>query len=104
MFDSWAGDIESGQGPVSDEALRGLRENMFGGERVLFSVEEDFLQSIQIPMCVLMGNDVYHPESASRYVVDRAGEPLFIEDWKEGIEKEKAKTKVIDFLLAHSMN
>ena len=38
---------------------------MFGGERVLFSVEDDFLQSIQVPMCVLMGNDVYHPESAS---------------------------------------
>jgi len=77
---------------------------MFGGKRVLFSVEDDFLQSIQVPMCVLMGNDVYHPESASRFVVDMGADSLFIEDWKEGEEKEKAKTEVIDFLLAHSKN
>ena len=29
-------------------------------------------------------------------------ESLFIEAWKDGEEKEKAKTEVIDFLLAHS--
>ena len=104
MFDSWANDVKTEQESVSDKALRGLRENMFGGERVLFSVEDDFLQSIQVPMCVLMGDDVYHPESASRFVADSVGEAVFIEDWKEGIEKEKAKIKVIDFLVDHSNN
>ena len=104
MFDNWAGDVKSDQGPASGEALRGLRENMFGGERVLFSVEDDFLQSIQVPMCVLMGSDLYHPESASRFVADLVRKSLFIEEWKEGEEKEKAKTEVIDFLLAHSKN
>ena len=87
MFDNWAGDVELDQGLASDEALRGLRENMFGGERVLFSVEDDFLRSIQVPMCVLMGNDVYHPESASRFVADMVGESLFIQDWKKREKK-----------------
>ena len=104
MFDSWATGFKTGQESVSDEAIRGLRENMFGGDRVLFSVDDDFLQSIRVPMCVLMGNDVYHPESASRFVADRVGEAVFIEDWKEGNEKEKAKIKVIDFLVDHSRN
>ena len=104
MFDSWATGVKTGQESVSDEAIRGLRENMFGGDRVLFSVDDEFLQSIRVPMCVLMGNDVYHPESASRFVADRVGEAVFIEDWKEGNEKEKAKIKVIDFLVDHSRN
>ena len=104
MFDSWATGFKTGQESVSDEAIRGFRENMFGGDRVLFSVDDDFLQSIRVPMCVLMGNDVYHPESASRFVADRVGEAVFIEDWKEGNEKEKAKIKVIDFLVDHSRN
>ena len=104
MFDSWATDIKTGQESVSDEALRGLRENMFGSERVLFSVEDDFLSNVQVPMCVLMGNDVYHPKSASHFLVNRVGEAVFIEDWKEGNEKEKAKNKVFDFLVDHSKN
>jgi len=104
MFDSWANDVKTDQEILSDEALRGLRENMFGGERILFSVDDEFLRNTRVPMCVLMGNDVYHPESASRFVADRVGEAVFIEDWKEGNEKEKAKIKVIDFLVDHSSN
>ena len=51
MFDNWAGDVKSEQGPASGEALRGLRENMFGGERVLFSVEDDFTEHSSSYVC-----------------------------------------------------
>lgn len=97
MFDDWA----AGQS-ASEGDLAGLRENMYGGDDVLFNVDEEFLRSSQTPLCVLMGDDLYHPQSTSRMIADLAPDVTFVEHWKEGPVREDAKTVVMRFLADHT--
>ena len=57
---------------VSPSAFASFRENMYGGDRVLFNVDEAFLNQCQTPLLVFMGKDLYHPESSSRLVAAQA--------------------------------
>ncbi len=102
MFDNWADDILADRPEVSEAELSGFRENMFGGDKKLFSIEDEFLTQCKTPMCILMGNDLYHPESASRFISQQARESIFIEHWKEGVAADTAKNQVLDFLSAFS--
>ena len=97
MFDDWA----SGQS-AREEDLAGLRENMYGGDDVLFNVDEEFVRSSKTPLCVLMGNDLYHPQSTSRMIADLAPDVTFVESWKEEAAREDAKSVVLRFLVDHT--
>ena len=97
MFDDWAGDQNA-----SADDLSGLRENMYGGDRVLFNVDEAFVRSTETPLCVLMGNDLYHPQSTSRMIADLAPNVTFVEQWKEEERRDDAKAVVMRFLAEHT--
>ena len=87
---------------VDPEAWSAFRENMYGGDKVLFNVDDDFVAQCQTPLLVLMGNDLYHPQSASRMVANAAPNVEFIEDWKEGEARTEAMAAFAAFLARHT--
>lgn len=93
MFDDWAKDQSA-----SEADLAGLRENMYGGDKVLFNVDEAFVESCKTPLCVLQGNDLFHPKSTSRMIAERGPNVTFVEQWKEDEAQEDAKAAVLRFL------
>ena len=97
MFDDWAGTQSA-----SDDALKSMRENMYGGDNVLFNVDEEFVRACQTPLCVLMGNDLYHPQSTSRMIAEAAPNVRFVESWKEEDSQESARAAVHSFLEEHT--
>lgn len=93
MFDEWAGTLDA-----NAEDLASFRENMYGGDEVLFNVDESFVRSCETPLCVLMGNDLYHPQSTSRMIASLAPDARLVEEWKEGTAKAEAQATVLAFL------
>ncbi len=101
MFDGWANDLKASMG-VSEAVWSSFRNNMYGGDKVLFNVDEAFVAACTTPLLVLMGNDLYHPQSSSRLIAQRAPNVELIEDWKDGADREIAKQKFLEFLNRHS--
>jgi pimeloyl-ACP methyl ester carboxylesterase len=96
MFDGWAEPLKANFTQVTEDDWAQFRSNMYDGEFV-FNVDQNFVQQCQIPMLVLMGSDLYHPESTSREIAALAPNVTFLEKWKNPEEDGTIKT-VIDFL------
>ncbi len=102
MYDGWADALKESHTEASDADWAAFRDNMYGGDKVLFNVDESFVRACQTPLLVLLGNDLYHPESTSRLVADLAPNATLIEDWKEGPAKDTAMAAFEGFLEKHS--
>ena len=57
---------------------------MYDGDNFLFNVDRDFVATVQTPLLVLLGRDLYHPELSSRIVHEVAPNATMIEDWMDG--------------------
>ncbi len=101
MFDNWAEELKPGMAEVSDADWSSFRENMYGGDKVLFNVDEDFVRTCETPLLVLMGNDLYHPQSTSRMIAEVAPNVQFIEEWKTEPAVGPAQQAFAEFLSAH---
>jgi len=99
MFDNWADALKPDFPEVSEADWAAFRASMYGGDRVFFNVDVDFIETCPTPLLVLCGNDVYHPASASRTIADLAPDATFIESWKEGPSREEARAAVRQFLI-----
>ncbi len=102
MFDSWAADLKDSRPEVSDADWQQFRANMYDGDAVLFNVDERFVEACNAPLLVLCGKDLYHPESTSRAIARLAPAVTFIEDWKEGADRDSAREAVGQFLDANT--
>ena len=101
MFDQWAEPLmQERDTPAS--AWSSFRENMYGGDRVFFNVDEAFVAEITTPLLVLMGNDVYHPQISSRLVAKLARNVEFVEHWTKDRDKIAAMDACYAFLENHS--
>jgi len=98
MFDDWAEALMPQMPDVAASAWSSFRENMYGGDTTLFNVDREFVAQIQTPLLVLMGNDLYHPESSSRMIAAAAPNVEFVESWKEGQAKAQAMHTFTQFL------
>jgi len=98
MFDDWADKLRANRPEADAAAWSAFRENMYGGDKVLFNVDEAFVAGCTTPLLVLMGDDLYHPQSTSRMVAVTAPNAEFIERWKEGEARTEAMTAFADFL------
>jgi pimeloyl-ACP methyl ester carboxylesterase len=101
MFDDWAGPLAA-ERDASPEDWQSFRENMYGGDKVFFNLDADFLNQFSTPLIVLMGDDVYHPQSSSRLVAEQAKNVEFIQDWKQGAARDGAMSQCKAFLEKHS--
>lgn len=101
MFDGWANALKEIREDISDETLASFRANMYDGDFV-FNVDRDFVRQCTIPMLVLMGNDLYHPESVSREIAEIAPNATLVERWKEEDVIDQTVDTIIRFLRQHS--
>ena len=101
LFDSWSAGVKPAHPSVGEDEWAKFRSTMFGGD-FLFNVSEDVVAKCQIPLLVLMGEDVYHPEATSRRVAELAPHATLIERWKEGADAMAASAAIDAFLAAHS--
>jgi len=86
---------------VSDADWNKFRSNMYGGDNFLFNVGDDFVRNCTTPLCVLEGNDIYHPRETSQRIRDLAPDVLYIEQWKADEVRDAAMAQVRGFLADH---
>ncbi len=101
MFDDWATQLKPGM-DVPDAEWAKFRSSMYDGDDFLFNVGDDFVRSCATPLCVLEGNDLYHPQETSLRLRALAPNVEYIERWKDGADLVPAKQQVIEFLARHS--
>ncbi len=100
MFDSWAESLREERPEVSESDWQQFRSNMYDGD-FLFNTDRDFVRNCELPMLVLMGSDLYHPESTSREVAELAPNAVLIEHWKDPA-KDGTVQGVLDFLKSNT--
>ncbi len=98
MFDSWAADQQASRPELSDSVLSSFRSNLYDHDFV-FSASEAQVKACVQPLLVLMGQDLYHPESISRGIASLAPAAMLIESWKD--EGESTGEVAKNFLLQH---
>lgn len=101
MFDSWAQEIAPDHPEADEAAWTAFRSRMYDGD-FLFNVDRDFVRSCEIPMLVLMGDDLYHPQVTSREVAELAPKAELVERWKDDDVIRDTVARVRAFLEANS--
>lgn len=101
MFDGWARDLAPSRPEVSEDDWRAFRDRMYGGDFV-FNVTREAVAAMTTPMLVLMGNDLYHPESTSREIARLARNATLVERWKDAESIPATVATVRDFLARHT--
>jgi pimeloyl-ACP methyl ester carboxylesterase len=101
MFDSWAQEIAGDHPEASDETWHAFRSRMYDGDFV-FNVDRDFVRSCEIPMLVLMGDDLYHPQVTSREIAELAPNAELVERWKDEDVMTETVARVRSFLDANT--
>ena len=101
MFDDWAKEIINEQSGPTTETMKKFKHNMWDGDFLLTATEQE-VSRIKTPLLILMGDDLYHPQSTSRKIADLAPNAALLEKWKSSDFLEGANTAVIDFLNQHT--
>lgn len=101
MFNGWADKLKAERNDISETDLAAFRSNMYDGDFAL-SVGRDFVAQCNTPMLVLMGNDLYHPQSTSREIAKLAPDATLVESWKEPEVIDQTVATVIEFLKRHT--
>lgn len=101
MFDGWAKEQKPTHPEANDSAFASFKTSMYGGD-FLFNVSREFVAKCQTPLLVLLGNDLYHPQSTSREIVALAPRATLIEQWKEPEYQPAARKAVEQFLAEHT--
>lgn len=101
MFDGWANDIKASHPEADEHAWSSFRSNMYDGDFV-FNVSREFVNACTTPLLVLMGDDLYHPQSTSREVAALAPNATLVEEWKGEELAQRTQTTVLEFLQAHT--
>ncbi len=102
MFDDWATALKPDHPEAPTEAWESFKRNMYDTDDVLFSVGADWVPSCTTPLLVLLGNDMYHPESSSRVLAELAPNAILVENWKEPEHHASAMAAVEQFLAVNS--
>ena len=102
MFDQWRLDIGADHPEATDDDWEGCWSSLFGSDNVLWSVPDSMLPTIETPILVLQGDDVYHPRRASRQLAASAPNATLIEQWKEPADQPAARAAIDGFLADHA--
>jgi|TARA_B110000438_G_scaffold234092_1_gene230390 pimeloyl-ACP methyl ester carboxylesterase len=103
MFDSWADELRPMRSEVTEDAWHQFKMNMYGGDNFLFNVDENFVRSVQTPLLLLEGNDLYHPSVSSLAVNDLAQNTTLIRQWQRGTAMEEAAKQFENFCQKYSV-
>ncbi|WP_214406010.1 alpha/beta fold hydrolase [Pseudonocardia lacus] len=98
LFDGWAVDRLAEHPEAGDAEWAAFREGLFGVEPTLFTVPDEELRDIATPLLVLMGDDPYHPSSASRLLAERVPGARLVQRWRDGADLAAAGAAIVEFL------
>ncbi len=101
MFDGWAEELVQVRPDVTQEALAGLKTNLYDGDFV-FSVSRNEVRTARSPLLVLRGNDLYHPAETSEEIARIAPKAELISNWKQGNDLARAVSRVKSFFATHT--
>ncbi len=102
IFDLWRDGIAGEHPEATDAEWERCWSNLFGGDNLLWSVPDTLLSTIDTPILVLQGDDVYHPKVASKQLAALAPSATLIERWKDPADQPAARAAVDDFLATHA--
>jgi pimeloyl-ACP methyl ester carboxylesterase len=102
MFDTWADELKPTHPDVGEDVWSSFQANMYSSDNFIFTASTDDVATMTTPILVLMGDDLYHPQSASRTLVEAAPNATLIELWKEGDARDRAMEAVATFLDKHT--
>ncbi|MEM7341319.1 MAG: alpha/beta hydrolase [Actinomycetota bacterium] len=102
MFDSWAADIKGDHPEVDEATWASFRSNMYDAEPFLFTAGDADVAAMATPLLLLMGNDLYHPESSSRRWAELSPNATLIEEWKEEPARGEAIAAMDAFLASNT--
>jgi pimeloyl-ACP methyl ester carboxylesterase len=102
MFDAWRREIASEHPEAGDGDWDAFGSALFGADRMMWSVDDEFLPTVTHPLLVLQGNDEFHPSSVSRKLATRVPSASLVERWKDAADIPAADTAIKEFLAAHA--
>jgi pimeloyl-ACP methyl ester carboxylesterase len=101
LFDEWA----AAAAPDHPEATPGdwisLGDRLWGGE-LLLAVTRAQVAACTTPLLVLMGDDLYHPQTISRELAALAPRATLVERWKEAEVIATTDATIKRFLAEHT--
>jgi pimeloyl-ACP methyl ester carboxylesterase len=98
-FALWVEQVKGFPG-VDPAAVPAFGRRMFGGD-FLFAVSRDFVASCDVPMLLMPGDDLVHPEETSDDIRRLAPRIETVMPWKGDRHKEEAMRRVAAFFAAH---
>ncbi len=101
MFDNWADELRPQRADVDPGAWAPFRDRMYGTDFLFTATKEDTARCTT-PLLVLLGNDLYHPESSSRDLAALAPNATLVEHWKEPEHQDGARKAIEEFLAQHA--
>jgi pimeloyl-ACP methyl ester carboxylesterase len=101
MFDQWREVISADHPEATDGDWASFRSNMWDGDFMLTATRDD-LASIRTPLLVMMGDDLYHPQSTSREIADHAPNATMVQRWKEDEVLDDTLATIRSFLAEHT--
>lgn len=101
MFDNWADELRPQRPDVDPGAWAPFRDRMYGTD-FLFTATKEEAARCPTPLLVLLGNDLYHPESSSRDLAALAPNATLVEHWKEPEHHDAARKAIEEFLAEHA--
>jgi pimeloyl-ACP methyl ester carboxylesterase len=101
MFDGWAKEQQAAHPEATGATWEAFKQNMYGSD-FLFSASRDFVKRCPTPLLVLLGNDLYHPQTTSKEVAALAPNATLIERWREPEDQAAAQAAIERFLAAHT--
>jgi len=96
-FDAWFKDIKQDHPEATEPVLDAFYMNMYRNG-FLYSVDREFLKTVQTPCLVMAGNDEAHPFAISEEMSKLLPNVEFIPEWKTGAALEAARPRVKAFL------
>lgn len=101
MFNTWSVGVAEEHPEASPESFAALCEALFGGE-FLFNTTPEAAAACTIPMLLLMGDDLYHPQAISRQLAGLLPQVTFVEQWKSPELLDATEARVRAFLQQHA--
>lgn len=99
-FNAWAASLQD-HPEATEEVLDAFYHNLYA-PGFAYSVDRDFVSRCQTPCLVLAGNDAAHPFAIAEEIARLLPNGEFIAEWKEGAPLAAAKSRIKEFLAAHT--
>jgi pimeloyl-ACP methyl ester carboxylesterase len=102
LFDTWRREIAAEHPEAGDADWDDFRSALFGVDRLVWSVDDEFLPTVTRPLLVLQGNDEFHPTSVSQKLATQVPSASLVERWKDPADIPAADAAIKEFLAAHA--